>query len=167
MLGHCGRSPAALAGGGHLVSASAVGRRSCSSRPRPTGVKKQTNCPAGCGRAPAAGSRHRPPSLIGVYKGHMASGGAAVPARPAPTRTTAPPPAGRRWLRRVAPPAAPAPAAPAPAAVPVGSGRGRTRRRPPSPRHSTPDHPGCGVAAPPALSLLGRGPVGSRGAGRP
>lgn len=149
--------------------ASVARRRSCSLHPlcsaqhinkchgsaNGAGVKKQINCPARCGSAPAVGSCHRPPSLIGVYEGHMASEGAAVPARPAPTRKTALPPVGRRWMRCAA----------APAAVPVGSGRGRTRRRPRSSRHSTMDPPGRRPAAPPALPLLDRGPGGSREVG--
>lgn len=117
--------------------------------------KKDINCPARYGSALVAGSCHHPPSLIGVYKGHMAWEGAAVPARPTLTHKAALLPVGRRWMRCVEPPAA---------VVPAGSGRRRTRqRRPRSLRSMENDPDRCSL--PPAPSLSDRGPIRSKEVG--
>lgn len=81
--------------------------------------EKQINCPMRSGSQGVAGSCHHPPSLIGVYKGHMAWEGGAVPALAALTHKVVLPPVGRRWMQDVDAPAL---------AVPVGSGREKTRQ---------------------------------------
>lgn len=119
--------------------------------------KKQINCPARYHSALAVGSFHHPPSLIGVYKGHMAWVGGAVPAQPILTHKTELLPVGRRWMRCIEALAL---------VVPGGSGRGRTRQRwPRSHRSMEAEYPGCNSAAPPAPSLSDRGPIGSKEVG--
>lgn len=118
--------------------------------------RKPIKCPTRSGLLGAVRSFHRCPFLNGVYKGHMAWGGGAVPALPTLTRKAALPPGRRKWTQCVAGPA-----------VPGDSGWGETRQHWLTSLHSSERHlDSCRRAAPLALPDSDRGPVKNREAGR-